>query len=51
MRKWLERFLRRDLLLVVWALGFILLVSTLLHVFEPRRIVKWDDVLAESTAP
>lgn len=51
MRKWLERSFRRDLILVLLAMGFIVLISALLHVLEPRKIVKWDDLAAETRAP
>ncbi|MFN3891040.1 MAG: hypothetical protein ACK4MV_11630 [Beijerinckiaceae bacterium] len=50
MRRWLQRFARRDLLLLLWGFGFILLMSALLHILEPRRIVKWDDMLAQSAS-
>lgn len=50
MRKWLECSSRRDVILVLLALGFIVLVSTSLHVLEPRKIVKWDEVVAEAAA-
>ena len=46
MLHWIERFVRRDITLVLGGVCFILLLAGLLHVFEPRKIVKWDDVVA-----
>ena len=51
MRRWLERIFRRDLFLVALSLGFILLLSWLVHLAEPRRIVKWDEVLRAGAPP
>lgn len=47
MRKWLERTFRRDFALLALGLGFILLLCWLVYLIEPRRIVKWDEVVTE----
>ncbi len=51
MINWLERSFRRDSMLLVWGACFILLLAAVVHVLEPRKIVKWDDVPAKSAAP
>jgi hypothetical protein len=50
MLKWMEQSFRREFALVVWGACFIVLLVGMLHVFEPRKIVKWDDVLAEAAS-
>jgi hypothetical protein len=51
MLKWMEQSFRREFALVVLGACFIVLLVGMLHIFEPRKIVKWDDVHAEAASP